>query len=55
MSHKRQLYGAAVTATLLTLMYFTLLGLAMSLAQEQAGKPMVFTHAVFAELSTRTT
>ncbi|HVP37043.1 MAG TPA: hypothetical protein VMT04_08620 [Terriglobales bacterium] len=41
-------------ATLLTLMYFAFLGLTISLAQEQAGKPMVFTHAVFAEFGTAT-
>lgn len=54
MSNKRQLYGAVVTATLLTLMYLALAGLAISMAQEQAGKPAVFTHAVFAELGTAT-
>jgi len=54
MSNKHQLYGAVVTATLLTLMYFTLLGLAISAAQGQAGKPLVFTHAVLAELGTAT-
>jgi len=48
------IYGAVVTATLLTVIYFTLAGLAISMAQEQTGKPMVLTHAVFAELGTAT-
>lgn len=54
MSNKRKVYGAAVTATLLTLMYFALAGLAISMAQEQTGKAVTFTHAVFAELATAT-
>jgi len=54
MSNKRKVYWAAVTVTLLTLMYFALAGLAICMAQEQAGKPAVFTHAVFAEFGTAT-
>jgi hypothetical protein len=54
MSNKSKLYGAVVTATLLILMYFALVGLAISMAQEQAGKAVTFTHAVFAELGTAT-
>jgi len=54
MSNKRKVYGAVVTATLLTVIYFTLAGLAISMEQEQAGKAVTFTHAVFAELGTAT-
>lgn len=54
MSNKRILYGAVVTATLLTVIYFALAGLAISMAQEQAGKAVTFTHAVFAEFGTAT-
>lgn len=54
MSNKRKVYRAAVTVTLLILIYFALAGLAISMSQEQAGKAVTFTHAVFAELGTAT-
>ena len=54
MSNKSKVYGAMVTVTLLTVIYFTSAGLAISMAQEQAGKAVTFTHAVFAEFGTAT-
>ncbi len=54
MSNKRQVSGAEVRVALLTVFCFVLLGLAISGARAQAEKPVVFTHAVFAELGTAT-
>ncbi len=54
MSNKRKLYGAVVGAKLLILLYLILMGLMVSSAADETGKPVVFTHAVFAELGTAT-
>jgi hypothetical protein len=54
MRNKRKVYGAVVTAKLLILLYLTLVGLMVSSAAGETGKPMVLTHTVFAELGTAT-